>query len=84
MKKLKKYDIGTIQFNPKLDINDKTDADSILHELTKKLIFQINDDMLEDLDEILKYDFDPTSENADKSILKVYHYLAKTAEFQLI
>ncbi|NCQ11133.1 MAG: DUF1800 domain-containing protein [Bacteroidetes bacterium] len=84
MKKLKKYDIGTIQFNPKLDIKDKTDAGSILHELTQKMIFQTNDDMLEDLDEILKYDFDPTSENADKSILKVYHYLAKTAEFQLI
>ena len=84
MIRLKKYDVGTIQFNPTLDIKDKTDANTILHELTERMIFETNADMKSDLDELLKYDFDPSSENADKSILKVYHYLSKTPEFQLI
>jgi len=84
MKKLKKYNFGKLQFNPSLEIKDMTDADTILHELTQKMIFETNDDMQSDLDELLKYDFDPSSENAGKSILNVYHYLSKTAEFQLI
>lgn len=83
-RRLEKYDVGEISFKPSLEINNKINAKSILQELTQKMIFEVNDNMLAELDQLLKYDFDPQSENASQHILKVYQYLAKTPEFQII
>lgn len=85
MKKLERFDIGIIDLmNPKLNIKSKLSPKSILQELTETMIFQTNDDMQAELDQILKYDFDPNAENANKSILRAYQYLAKSPEFQII
>jgi len=83
-KRLEKFDIGVIDFNPVLNIKNKTNAKSILGELTQKLIFEVNEEMHVELNQLLKYDFDPKQENADKNILRVYQYLAKSPEFQII
>jgi len=83
-RKLEKFNIEKISFNPTIYIENQTNAKSILDELTKRMIFEINDEMKLELDQLLKYDFDPKSENAQKSILKVYQYLAKSPEFQII
>jgi hypothetical protein len=40
--------------------------------------------MKSELNQLLKYDFEPTAENAQQSILRVYQYLAKSPEFQII
>lgn len=82
--RLEKFDIEPISINPSLRINNKTNAKFILDELTQKMIFKSNEEMQAELNQLLKYDFDPKAENADKSILKVYQYLAKTPEFQII
>ena len=55
-----------------------------MEELTQKLIFETNEELENELNQLLKYDFDPKAENAEKVILKVYQFLAKTPEFQLI
>ena len=83
-KRLEKFDIGVIDFNPVLNIKNKTNAKSILDELTQKMIFEVNEEMQLELNQLLKYDFDPKQENADKNILRVYQYLAKSSEFQII
>ena len=83
-KRLEKFDIGVIDFNPILNIKNKTNAKSILDELTQKMIFEVNGEMQLELNQLLKYDFDPKQENADKNILRVYQYLAKSPEFQII
>jgi hypothetical protein len=40
--------------------------------------------MLASLGELLKYDFDPKAENANQAIFRVYQYLAKSPEFQIV
>ncbi len=52
--------------------------------MTGKMIFETNEDMNAELSQLLKYDFDPNSENAEHNILRVYQYLAKSPEFQII
>lgn len=83
-KRLEKFELGTISYNPKLKILNKKNAQTILNELTQKMLFEANEDLKQELNQLLKYDFDPKAENAEKSILKVYQFLAKSPEFQII
>jgi len=83
-KRLEKFDVDSIHFKPELNLKNKKDARSILEELTQKMIFETNEELENELNQLLKYDFDPKAENAEKVILKVYQFLAKTPEFQLI
>lgn len=83
-KNLQKLEAEPLFINPIIKIKNKESAKTILNELTQKMIFQTNDDMEEELDQLLKYDFNPLAINANQSILKVYQYLAKSPEFQII
>jgi hypothetical protein len=38
------------------------------------MIFEANEDLKQELNQLLKYDFDPMAENSEKSILKVYQF----------
>lgn len=80
----KKYNFGSTNFNIKLDLENKSSAKTILNELKDKMIFESNDEINEELNQILKYDFDPKTNNADIYILRAYQYLAKSPEFQII
>ena len=83
-KKLQKFDLGTVSFQPNLILEHRENAKSILIELKERMIFQSNPTMDADLNQLLKYDFDPKGEFADKSILRVYQFLADSPEFQII
>ena len=83
-KRLEKFELGTISYNPKLKILNQKNAQTILYELTQKMLFEANEDIKQELNQLLKYDFDPKAENAEKSMLKVYQFLAKSPEFQII
>ena len=83
-KRLEKFDVGTVSYYPKLKILNQKNAQTILDELTQKMIFEANEDLKQELNQLLKYDFDPKAENSEKSILKVYQFLAKSPEFQII
>lgn len=83
-KRLEKFDVDSVHFKPTLKLKNTTNASAILEELTQKLIFETNEELENELNQLLKYDFDPKAENAEKVILKVYQFLVKTPEFQLI
>ena len=83
-KRLEKFELGTISYNPKLKILNQKNAQTILYELTQKMLFEANEDLKQELNQLMKYDFDPKAENAEKSMLKVYQFLAKSPEFQII
>ncbi len=83
-KRLEKFDVGKISFEPTLVLTNRANAQSILEELTQRMVFATHDEMWAELHQLLKYDFDVQAENASKSILTVYQYLAKSPEFQII
>ncbi len=83
-RRLEKFDVGLLQFKPSFNVNDKKNAQTILDEMINRLVFEADDQMRNELNQLLRYDFDPNAENADKSILQVYAYLTKSPEFQII
>ena len=75
----------TIQLKPKITLQPtSTNAKKISKELSSRLLFTVNDTIQEDMINILKYDFDPKSENAQQALLRLFNYMVKTPEFQLI
>ncbi|MDY7396811.1 DUF1800 domain-containing protein [Aureibaculum sp. 2210JD6-5] len=85
----KKSDKNTMDkiagMQPKINISPRaTDNKKIIIELSDRLLFSVGPSMAEDMEKILKYDFDPKSENAENAILRLFNYIAKTPEFQLI
>jgi hypothetical protein len=48
------------------------------------LLFQISENDQLDFEKILKYDFDGTSEGSDNAVLRLFNFMAKLPEFQLI
>ena len=83
-KRLERFEVGTIEFRPQLKLKNKGSAKAILEELSQRMIFEKNEEMQDELNQLLKYDFDPNADNATQSILRVYQYLAKSPEFQII
>lgn len=63
--------------------DSKTPAE-IINSLSDRLLFDVNDDLQGDMEELLKYDFDTMSANADQSVLRLFNYIVNTPEFQLI
>jgi uncharacterized protein (DUF1800 family) len=56
----------------------------IILELSGRLLFLTNDDLQKDMEQILKYDFDASNEYAEKAVLRLFNYITKTPEYQLI
>ena len=57
---------------------------SIIEELSERLLFQVDENLQNDMKSILKYDFDPSSPNAEQVVLRLFNFITKTPEFQLI
>ena len=74
---LEKIKVG-IQFNSKGTNKD------IIAELSNRLLFQVTETMQKDMENLLKYDFDPKGENAQNAVLRLFNYITKTPEYQLI
>ncbi len=56
----------------------------IIAELCNRLLFETNDSMQKDMEMILKYDFDAKEANAPNAVLRLFNYIAKTPEYQLL
>lgn len=61
-----------------------SNAKSIINDFTNRLLFNTDDKLNKDLDAILKYDFDPKAEGADFAVARLYNFILKLPEFQLI
>ena len=67
-----------IQFDS--DGNNKT----IINKLSNRLLFKVNDLTQKDMENLLKYDFDPKNPNANYAVVRLFNYITKLPEFQLI
>jgi len=68
----------SIKYNP----NDS--PQQIIKNLSKLNLFEVNIELQKDFETILKYDFDPKSNNANEAILRLFNFMTKTPEYQLI
>ena len=62
------------------DGNNKT----IIAELSNRLLFTVNESMQKDMENLLKYDFDPKNPNANYAVVRLFNYITKLPEYQLI
>ena len=71
--------------NPTINLKQEYSTNmDVIKSLTDYLVFRVSPEMQEDMETILKYDFDPSSPNADKAILRLFDYIVKTPEFQIV
>lgn len=76
--------ISLEKINVNVKWNNNGDNISIIKELSERLIFSVDENIQKDMENIIKYDFDPSSENADKVVLRLFNYITKLPEYQLI
>jgi len=85
--------IGNANANAKLDLEKlntklnwkKTGNNvTIIKELSDRLLFEVSDEMQKDMEALLKYDFDLKSEGANNAVLRLFNYITKSPEYQLI
>jgi hypothetical protein len=64
---------------------DKTSKNNkdIIKSVSDRLLFAVNNDVQQDMERILKYDFNPTEMNAQLSVTRLAEYVMKTPEFQI-
>lgn len=67
-----------------VDFDPTGNNKKIISDLSNRLLFQVNDDAQKDMETLLKYDFDAKNENATNAVLRLFNYIAKTPEYQLI
>lgn len=85
--------LGKLKRGKKMDNNSKPqislfntnmDNKEIIKSLTGNLIFDVSKEMQSDMETLLKYDFDASSPNANAAVLRLFNYIIKTPEFQII
>ena len=71
-------------FSYKLNWNKNQNNKQIIAELGNRLLFQISENNQKDFEKIVAYDFDSSTEGSDNAVLRLFNYMAKLPEFQLI
>ena len=56
----------------------------IIAQLSDRLLFQTDKDNQQDFEQILKYDFDSKTEGSENAVMRLFNFMVKTPEFQLI
>jgi uncharacterized protein (DUF1800 family) len=77
-------DSQKLLFSPKLNWNKNQNNKQIIAELGTRLLFQISENNQKDFEKIVAYDFDSSTEGSDNAVLRLFNYMAKLPEFQLI
>jgi uncharacterized protein (DUF1800 family) len=60
----------------------KTNKD-IIKDIADRLVFKISTDMQQDMEQIIKYDFNATQPNAQQAITRLAEYIMKSPEYQI-
>lgn len=68
----------------KLNWNSSGNNKEIIAELQKRLLFSTDENLQKDFENILKYDFNPKSPGAENAVLRLFNFMTKTPEYQLI
>lgn len=72
------------QLNVKLNWDKEGNNKQIIAQLTDRLLFQTDKDNQQDFEQILKYDFDSKTEGSENAVMRLFNFMVKTPEFQLI
>lgn len=72
------------QLNVKLNWDKEGNNKEIIAELTGRLLFQVDKNTQQDFEKILKYDFDSKTEGSENAVMRLFNFMVKTPEFQLI
>lgn len=68
----------------KIDYDSNGNNKTIIAELSNRLLFNVNDTMQKDMENLLKYDFDPKETHANFAVIRLFDYITKLPEYQLI
>lgn len=68
----------------KIDFDPEGNNKTIITELSNRLLFKVNDSIQKDMENLLKYDFDPKEEHANFAVIRLFDYITKLPEYQLI
>lgn len=72
------------KINVSIDFNKNGNNKQIISELSNRLLFRVDDNLQKDMENLLKYDFDAKGANANFAVLRLFNYITKTPEYQLI
>ncbi|WP_281337216.1 DUF1800 domain-containing protein [Flavobacterium eburneipallidum] len=70
--------------NVKLDWDKNGNNIEIIAQLKERLLFKTDKNEQQDFEEILKYDFDSKTEGSENAVMRLFNFMVKTPEFQLI
>ncbi|MQP24808.1 DUF1800 family protein [Flavobacterium sp. LMO8] len=68
----------------KINFNPKASNKQIIKELSDAYVFQVDEISQKDMETILKYDFDAEAENAQQAVIRLFNFITRLPEFQLI
>ncbi|PIF70190.1 DUF1800 domain-containing protein [Flavobacterium sp. 2] len=68
----------------KIDFDPNGNNKTIIAELSNRLLFNVNDTTQKDMESLLKYDFDPKETHANFAVIRLFDYITKLPEYQLI
>ena len=69
--------------NFKWDNSLKNNKD-IIKNISDRLLFAVSSDMQRDMEQIIKYDFNPSQPNAQQAITRLAEYIMKSPEYQIL
>lgn len=72
------------QLNVKLNWDKEGNNKEIIAELKNRLLFQTDEADQQDFEKILKYDFDSKTQGSENAVMRLFNFMVKTPEFQLI
>jgi uncharacterized protein (DUF1800 family) len=68
----------------KLNWNKEATNKQIIAQLTDRLLFEVDKNTQLDFEQLLKYDFDSKTEGSENAVMRLFNFMVKTPEFQLI
>jgi uncharacterized protein (DUF1800 family) len=72
------------QLNVKLNWHNQGNNKEIIAELANRLLFQTDKNSQADFEQLLKYDFDSKTAGSENAVMRLFNFMIKTPEFQLI
>lgn len=72
------------QLTVKLNWDAAGNNKEIIAQLSDRLLFQTDKENQQDFEQILKYDFDSKTEGSENAVMRLFNFMVKTPEFQLI
>ncbi len=76
--------ISLEKIDVKINFNPKATNKQIIKELSDAYLFQVDAISQKEMETILKHDFDAEAQNAEQAVFRLFNFMTKLPEFQLI